>query len=223
MAYNIPNELFHNKSEQAVAVLGQGYLGSILSGSGFGNSSLILTDKRVYQFGQVYSKEGGKVTKTRGRQVVDIENVTGVSIISIKNQLFLWLGIALMVIGLAILGITAGDDPVLSPIGGIIDCGGFVLLIVYFVSIKKYVSLNYAGGSILSLCSQFSQQDIFNFQKMVSQVKEQFKQKQQSAAAPLQQPKDDVYTSIEKLSQLKDKGIITEEEFINKKTQLLGL
>lgn len=45
---------------------------------------------------------------------------------------------------------------------------------------------------------------------------------QQSApqAAP---PEQDVYVELEKLGQLKDQGILTQEEFDAKKKQLLGL
>ena len=38
-----------------------------------------------------------------------------------------------------------------------------------------------------------------------------------------QQSNDDIYTQIEKLSELKDKGIITPDEFDRKKQQLLGI
>lgn len=42
-----------------------------------------------------------------------------------------------------------------------------------------------------------------------------------SQAAPQEQ--DDVYDQIAKLSQLKDQGILTQEEFNAKKQQLLGI
>lgn len=54
-------------------------------------------------------------------------------------------------------------------------------------------------------------------------------QQQQAAAAPAAAPaaaapaEDDVFVTIQKLSVLKDQGILTEEEFSAKKAQLLGL
>lgn len=41
--------------------------------------------------------------------------------------------------------------------------------------------------------------------------------------APAQVPQDDMYEQIAKLGQLKDQGILTQEEFDAKKKQLLGL
>jgi hypothetical protein len=45
----------------------------------------------------------------------------------------------------------------------------------------------------------------------------------QYAAPPPAAPADDVYAQLRKLAELKDAGILTEEEFATKKAQLLGL
>lgn len=42
-------------------------------------------------------------------------------------------------------------------------------------------------------------------------------------AAPVAQPQEDIYTELAKLGQLKDQGVLTQEEFDAKKKQLLGL
>lgn len=47
---------------------------------------------------------------------------------------------------------------------------------------------------------------------------------QQAAQQPMDAPsQDDVYVELEKLGQLKNDGILTQEEFDAKKRQLLGL
>ncbi len=49
---------------------------------------------------------------------------------------------------------------------------------------------------------------------------------QQAQAAPVQQQApsgDDAYVELEKLGQLKEQGILTQEEFDAKKRQILGL
>lgn len=43
------------------------------------------------------------------------------------------------------------------------------------------------------------------------------------AAAPQTAPADDVITQLKQLAELRDKGILTEDEFSAKKKQLLGL
>lgn len=46
---------------------------------------------------------------------------------------------------------------------------------------------------------------------------------QAAAPQPSTSDQDDVYVQLEKLGQLKDQGILTQEEFDAKKRQLLGL
>ncbi|MCA9350914.1 SHOCT domain-containing protein [Candidatus Saccharibacteria bacterium] len=50
-------------------------------------------------------------------------------------------------------------------------------------------------------------------------------QQQAEQEAPVQQPTldNDMYTELEKLGQLKNDGIITQQEFDAKKAQILGL
>lgn len=45
----------------------------------------------------------------------------------------------------------------------------------------------------------------------------------QQPVAPAASPQDEVYDQLTKLGQLRDQGILTEEEFQAKKQQLLGL
>ena len=52
---------------------------------------------------------------------------------------------------------------------------------------------------------------------------EQKMQAQAAAAAPAQAAEPDYVAELEKLSQLKNQGILTEEEFQAKKKQLLGI
>lgn len=53
-------------------------------------------------------------------------------------------------------------------------------------------------------------------------AEEQQQAPQQAASAPAE-PQGDVYAELEKLGQLKDQGILTQQEFDAKKSQLLGL
>ncbi|MES2630598.1 MAG: SHOCT domain-containing protein [Patescibacteria group bacterium] len=51
-------------------------------------------------------------------------------------------------------------------------------------------------------------------------------QEQEAAPAPQQQyaaPADDTVTQLQQLAQLKDQGILTQEEFDAKKKQILGI
>jgi hypothetical protein len=46
---------------------------------------------------------------------------------------------------------------------------------------------------------------------------------QAAPAAPAAAPQDDLVSQLEALAKLRDQGILTDEEFTAKKTQLLGL
>lgn len=59
-------------------------------------------------------------------------------------------------------------------------------------------------------------------QRWAGQEAEQEAQMQQQAPAPAP-AQDDTVTELQQLAQLKDQGILTEEEFAAKKKQLLGI
>jgi hypothetical protein len=60
-------------------------------------------------------------------------------------------------------------------------------------------------------------------QRWNAQSQEQASEQQQYEQPPVQQSQDDIYVELEKLGQLKNDGILTQEEFDAKKRQLLGL
>ena len=55
----------------------------------------------------------------------------------------------------------------------------------------------------------------------VNKIMKQFRGKDEQNAAVRESGADDILKQIEKLSELKDKGILTEEEFVSKKNELL--
>jgi hypothetical protein len=62
--------------------------------------------------------------------------------------------------------------------------------------------------------------------RWASQEDAQYAQQQQYAApapAPAAAPADDTVAQLTQLAQLKDQGILTEEEFAAKKAQILGI
>jgi hypothetical protein len=60
-------------------------------------------------------------------------------------------------------------------------------------------------------------------QKWDAQAQAQAPQQVAPAAPVAAAPEEDVYVQLEKLGQLKNDGILTQEEFDAKKSQLLGL
>lgn len=70
----------------------------------------------------------------------------------------------------------------------------------------------------------FSKSELKNFERLKNIINEKRSSAQatESVSLPTHQT-DDIYTQIEKLSALNEKGIITTEEFEIKKKQLLGI
>lgn len=60
-------------------------------------------------------------------------------------------------------------------------------------------------------------------QKWNAQAEEQQAAQPAPAPAPVEASSDDTFKQLEQLGQLRDQGILTEEEFQAKKTQILGL
>ena len=68
----------------------------------------------------------------------------------------------------------------------------------------------------------FTKSETQNFEKLRDIINQ--KRNELNIQKPMdQEPQDDIYLQIEKLSALKDKGIVSEEEFNAKKRQLLGI
>lgn len=59
--------------------------------------------------------------------------------------------------------------------------------------------------------------------RWTSQEEAQYQQQQQAAAPPPAPAEDDPIAQIERLGELKDKGLLTEEEFAAQKAKLLGM
>lgn len=214
----VPTEIFHDSTEEVRAIMGEKYLFAILKG-GTAKTTIILTDRRIYQMGVVYGGNLPKFRKTIGRKILGIENVTGISMKSTKKPKWIFASILLMVLGLLLLllglfmNIGGSAGLLFFPVGLIIMC-------TYLLFADDYVAIDYAGGSILSRCSQFTEREIHEFQKAVSITKEEYINSERLATRPA--PARDIYAEIEKLNGLKIKGIITETEFQTRKTKLLN-
>ena len=198
----------------------------------------MLTDKRIYQVGKIYTREAGRLSSTSGRQYVGLEDVTGISITSQKKIILSIISIILFILG--------GIDLIVGLLmairfgapGMIVSslmplAGGVVLIIIYKKMSRKYLSIDYSGGNMLSVCSNYPESEIVAFQKAVSLEKEKFKAEEQKVTVPsfdsqpqsfIEQPQlsSNSLDDLEKLADLKQKGIITEAEFEKKKAELLS-
>lgn len=186
------SSIVHDQGEQVKYVLGQEYLQTILGGGGLSKGALILSDKK------------GLVS---GVTVQTINNIMSRTII--------------MFCGLGIVALGAVMEDIPTVVAMIIGCMFF--LVGMALKSKKYVFVDYAGGSIACDHSWFKESDIDSFRKLVFLEKDRLKsEKSEVRKAPVQHVAKKTYIDeIRELSQLRDEGIITDEQFEAKKSELM--
>ena len=69
----------------------------------------------------------------------------------------------------------------------------------------------------------FAKSELKSFERLKNIINEKRNSAQVVVSVPQPTQQDDIYSQIEKLSALKEKGIITNDEFEAKKKQLLGI
>lgn len=80
------------------------------------------------------------------------------------------------------------------------------------------VKLEFSGGKM-----EIKQIDKKAAKELVAAIKAQLDKKEEKPAPPTAQaPGDDLYTKLSRLAELKEKGVLTEDEFLSEKRKLLG-
>ena len=171
---DIPKEFFHDPDEQVRGVLGQGYIGSLVSGQGFSRSVMYLTDKRLYQRGRIYEKDPtGRWTSSKGVKAVSVRDITGTSFTEVNLIACLIAGILgiLSSIGALTAGISQNEAAAYKCAGLFFVCGLALILAYVFARIRTFV-VHYAGGSIGVNCRWYPEEEINAFQKLISVEKD---------------------------------------------------
>lgn len=212
------SSVLYDQSEKVKMIVGESYFQSTVTGGGVNKSTIILTDKRVYQLGRAFEKIGSKMVKLNRNTTLDIEDVKGVTVQTVNNM-----GSR---IGLGVFGVLAGGLAILfDGMDSIQMIFGFIsmlyIALAIFLPVKKYLFIDFAGGSIACEHSWYGDEEVRQFQKAVFIEKDAIKVTKN--ITPVPQVKTTTYIQeIEQLGELKAQGIITEEQFEEKRNQLLG-
>ena len=90
-------------------------------------------------------------------------------------------------------------------------------------NITNYLIVNYLNNGI-ECTAVFTGETLPKVVSQINTARQKYLEAHPTKKAGGMAPsKDDIYAEIEKLHDLKEKGIVTEEEFITKKAQLLGI
>jgi hypothetical protein len=168
--------LFATKNEKFVAIMGPDYFSSILTEDDFSKPAIVISDKRIYQFGKVY--ELGIVGWRRvntGKKIVNLEDVTGTTARELSKPL---LGYSIILLGLlfALLGLLSDvRQSTLIMLGlALLTVAGGVFLVIR--RRQNCLIVEYAGGSMVLPVEFVTQTELDLFQGLISLEKDRAKE-----------------------------------------------
>lgn len=228
--------LFVDPDESEIAILGGNYIGNFLSGGGLSNGFCVVSNKRAYFKGKCYYKDGnGHLKADKEERVVDLDNITGSGFIHgnitpmIVKVIFLTVTIISFLLEVMCIATGGTEDAFVTMT--------FIFLATIAVSIgswlikSKLFEINYAGGGIAFLASDYSEKEMQDFQVALRRAKDSFVTARNTQTVyhqmPSQvavQPSDSksVASTIKEYKELLDSGAITQEEYEKAKQKLLG-
>ncbi len=168
--------LFATKNEKFVAIMGPDYFSSILTEDDFSKPAIVISDKRIYQFGKVYELGiiGWRRVNT-GKKIVNLEDVTGTTTRELSKPL---LGYAIISLGLlfALLGLLSDvRQSTLIMLGlALLTVAGGVFLVIR--RRQNCLIVEYAGGSMVLPVEFVTQTELDLFQGMISLEKDRAKE-----------------------------------------------
>jgi hypothetical protein len=178
MKYNYKS-LFATKNEKFVAIMGPDYFSSILTEDDFSKPAIVISDKRVYQFGKVYELGlagliGGRRVNT-GKKIVNLEDVTGTTARELPKPL---LGYSIVFLGLlfALLGILSDvRQSTMIMLGlALLTVAGGVFLIIR--RRQNCLIVEYSGGRMVLPVEFVTQTELDLFQGLISLEKDRAKE-----------------------------------------------
>ncbi len=206
----------------------------------FGNGFAVLSDKRVYFKGKCLIRKGKGFYRKIEEKSVDVKDITGTGFVHNKAT---WAKI-LFIVFLALAG-WMGFMSLMGAFFGVINtaesvkaenfemAAGIIPSVFFFIAIafifrflyNRYnysaFEISYAGGGIAFDMHWINETESHEFQKQLNLLKDKIK-----TEPPETPPHNNLPNIPEQLKQYKelfDNGIITQEEFNEKKKQLLKL
>ncbi len=168
--------LFATRNEKFVAIMGPDYFSSILTEDDFSKPAIVISDKRVYQFGKVYEfGMTGRQKVNSGKKIVNLEDVTGTTTRELSKPL---LGYSVILLGLlfAFLGLLSDvrqSTYIMLGIALLTVAGGVLLLIRRR---QNCLIVEYAGGSMILPVEFVTQTELDLFQGIISLEKDRAKE-----------------------------------------------
>lgn len=219
---------FHDPEESLVGILGQNYLQSLLAGHGLSRSLVLISNKRLYQYGVSYVKEVN-FSKRRGNRTVNVEAIDGIGVEEHRTgkcSAFIMLGAG---IGLALLtGVNTGSGILMTVMGwtgsAVLCLFGLLTLLLGLMLDGKFLVVHFGGDTLAVPCKWYSQSEIDEFQRRVSIEKDRHRQQRSNQAGISEtspQPRQSTADKLKELKALLDDELISQQDYDDLRQQLL--
>lgn len=152
---------FVDPSERAVCSLKNGYGLNLISGEGWKSEDSVITDKRLYYYG-----DQGIISKVKTEEIVDLEDITGISITYFRPWFFILFGIISLIAGVAV------KEQLVQVVFLI---SGLFLFLLFAVLSKSFLRIDYAGGSIRFSVKKYGLNNVRVFQRSIFTQKDKLK------------------------------------------------
>jgi len=167
-------DMFVSPDEKEQAVIGQGWLRSMLQSGILGNGFGVLTDRRLYFRGKSYSKVSGQFVKTDEDCVIDIRDITSSGFTYARRLSWLLLMVASLVIAIFIFVGAIEDNSVQEFL--FVDLMFFAtavaFLALYIWAKRVMYTVTFGGGSLSILASSYGVADVRDFDKVLHILKD---------------------------------------------------
>ena len=152
---------FVDPAEKAICSLKNGYSLNMISGEGWKSEDSVITDKRLYYYGNE-----GVLSKLKQEEIVNLEDITGVSITYFRPWLLVIVG------ALFAVGCLAMPEFMLKILFLIFAA---LCLLTFAALCKSFLKIEYAGGSIHFSVKKYGLDNVRVFQRCIFTQKDKLK------------------------------------------------
>lgn len=152
---------FVDPSERAICSLKNGYGLNLVAGEGWKSEDSVITNKRLYYYGNE-----GVLSKLKQEEIVNLEDITGVSITYFRPWLLVIVG------ALFAVGCLAMPEFMLKILFLIFAA---LCLLTFAALCKSFLKIEYAGGSIHFSVKKYGLDNVRVFQRCIFTQKDKLK------------------------------------------------
>ncbi len=162
--------VFVDPEETAVATLGSSFTQNIMAGGKVKQGSAVLTQKRLYYRGKLFSGTGRSMMTVEGEYIVSIEDITLTSFLHGESSGGKLFGLLLLLAG-AVVAVPLR----LIPVGAVLAAAGLVFLIKGFLGKSTILEVSFPGGRFRYDVKMYPIADMEDFQRQIHLMKDHIK------------------------------------------------